>query len=91
MNSLGTVNKQINPLTIFKNVEIYPRIKTNSENYLKNKLIEFDINYSTEGMTHTLTIRIDKNCFNESEFNCSLSNSCSTLHNYKILNFLLIK
>ena len=33
-------------LTIFKNVEIYPRIKTNSENYLKNKLINEDVNFT---------------------------------------------
>mgnify|MGYP003144945666 FL=1 len=89
MDTLGTINKQINPLTTFKNIELYPRTKTNSKNYVNNKKIEFDLNYSNRGVTHTLTIRIDKNCFNKSEFNCSLSESCNNLENYKALNFLL--
>jgi hypothetical protein len=45
---------------MYKNIEIYSRNKTNSENFLKNKLIEFDVNYSYDGIVETLTIQVDK-------------------------------
>jgi len=75
-------------------VELYPRIKTNAENYTNNRLIEFDLIYSLDSLRHTITIRLGKHCFNNMDtentaFNCFLSNSCNSLHNYKILNFLL--
>jgi len=80
-------------LSEIKEVELYPRIKTNAENYVNNRLIEFDLIYSLDSLRHTITIRLGKHCFNNMtrkiSFNCFLSDSCNSLHNYKILNFLL--
>jgi len=77
-------------LSEIKEVELYPRIKTNAENYTNNKLIEFDLIYSLDSLRHTITIKVGKHCFNsKGNFNCFLSDSCNSLYNYQILSFLL--
>ena len=74
---------------MYKNIEIYSRNRKNSENFLKNKLIEFDINYSYDGKVETLTIQVDKNVFASGVFNCYLASPNNSLIHYEILNVLL--
>jgi hypothetical protein len=74
---------------MYKDIEIYSRNKTNSENFLKNKLIEFDINYSYDGRVETLTIQVDKDVFLSGVFNCYLAPPNNSLIHYEILNVLL--
>ena len=74
---------------MYKNIEIYSRNKTNSENFLKNKLIEFDVNYSYDGIVETLTIQVDKNVFSSGVFNCYLASPNNSLIHYEILDVLL--
>jgi hypothetical protein len=74
---------------MYRDIEIYSRNKTNSESFLKNKLIEFDINYSYDGKVETLTIQVDKDVFLSGVFNCYLASPNNSLIHYKILEELL--